>query len=152
MGIVQSTFFDKYVRRLNDSKFFAGIIMLMLNIGSKYVQLNLSDTQEAYLKYSLARELLIFSVVWMGTHDIYMSLLLTAAFIILANYLFNEDSSFCIMPTKFRKLRKAIDKNNDGVITDSEVNNAISILEKAKKQREEHRNMNLLNYFHSEKD
>ena len=145
-------FFDTYIKRLNDSKFFAGIVMLMLNVGSKYVQLNLSDTQESYLKYSLARELLIFSIVWMGTHDIYMSIMLTAAFVILANYLFNEDSSFCIMPTKFRKLRKAIDKNNDGIVTDTEVNNAISILEKAKKQREEHRNMNLLNYFHSTKD
>jgi hypothetical protein len=146
------SFFDTHIRRLNDSKFFAGIVMLMLNVGSKYVQLNLSDTQESYLKYSLARELLIFSIVWMGTHDIYMSIMLTAAFVILANYLFNEDSSFCIMPTKFRKLRKSIDKNNDGIITDTEVNNAISILEKAKTQREEHRNMNLLNYFHSTKD
>jgi len=144
--------FDTYIKRLNDSKFFAGIVMLMLNVGSKYVQLNLSDTQESYLRYSLARELLIFSIVWMGTHDIYMSIMLTAAFVILANYLFNEDSSLCILPAKFRKLRKAIDKNNDGAVTDTEINNAISILEKAKKQREEHRNMNLLNYFHSTKD
>ncbi len=144
--------FDTYIKRLNDSKFFAGIVMLMLNVGSKYVQLNLSNTQESYLRYSLARELLIFSIVWMGTHDIYMSIMLTAAFVILANYLFNEDSSFCILPAKFRKVRKAIDKNNDGAVTDTEINNAISILEKAKKQREEHRNMNLLNYFHSTKD
>ena len=143
---------DKYIKRLNSSKYFAGLVMLMLNVGSKYVQLNFSTTQEAYLKYSLARELLIFSIVWMGTHDIYTSITLTAAFIILSNYLFNEKSSLCVIPTKFRKLHKVVDSNNDGVITDTEINKALTTLEKAKKQRDEHRNMSLLNYFHALKD
>ena len=67
-----------YISRLNDSKFFAGIIMLMLNLGSRYITLNLSKTQEEFLKLSLARELLIFSIAWMGTHDIILSVLMTS--------------------------------------------------------------------------
>ena len=35
---------------LNNSRFFAGIVMLMLNLGSKYVSVNLSKTQEEFLK------------------------------------------------------------------------------------------------------
>ena len=41
------------LRSLNSSKYFAGIMMLTLNIGSKYITLELSKTQEAYLKYTL---------------------------------------------------------------------------------------------------
>ena len=39
-----------YLGYLNNSKFFAGLVMIMLNIGSKYVTIELSKSQEAYLK------------------------------------------------------------------------------------------------------
>lgn len=143
--------FDEYISRLNNSKFFAGIVMLMLNFGSKYVQINLSSTQEAYLKYSLARELLIFSVAWMGTKDIYISIFITASFVVLADYVFNEDSKFCVLPEKFKKMKNLIDLDGDGVISDSEINKAMGLLEKAKKQKKEQSDMNLLNYFDSRK-
>ena len=60
-------FFAKAMQTVNNSKFFAGLVMLMINIGSKYITIELSKTQEAYLKYTLARQLLIFSLIWMGT-------------------------------------------------------------------------------------
>ena len=53
----------------------------------------------------------------------------------------------CILPNKYKYLK--IDKNNDGVITDSEINKAIETLEKAKKQKDKNRNMELLQYYHS---
>ena len=40
-----------------------------------------------------------------------------------------------------------MDENNDGKISDSEVLRAMDILEKAKKQKDLDRNINLLNYF-----
>ena len=30
-----------YLKRLNDSKFFAGMVMVLLNIGSKYITIKL---------------------------------------------------------------------------------------------------------------
>ena len=55
---------------LNDSKFFAGLIMIMLNIGSRYITVKFSKTQENYLRNVLSKQILIFSVAWMGTRDI----------------------------------------------------------------------------------
>ena len=81
---------------LNDNKFFAGVIMLTMNIGSKYVAIELSKTQENYIKYSLGRQILVFAILWMGTRDIFTSLVLTAIFILLADYLFNENSKTLI--------------------------------------------------------
>ena len=39
----------EYLKALNNSKFFAGLVMIMLNIGSKYVTIELSKNQEEYL-------------------------------------------------------------------------------------------------------
>jgi hypothetical protein len=69
-----------YLSILNDNKFFAGVIMLTMNIGSKYVSIELSKTQENYIKYSLGRQILVFAILWMGTRDIFTSLVLTAIF------------------------------------------------------------------------
>jgi hypothetical protein len=133
------------IGNLNNSRFFAGIVMLMLNLGSKYVSVNLSKTQEKFLKASLARELLIFSIVWMGTRDIYISLILTACFIILADYLFNEKSKLCVMPKTFKKIEKSMDLNNDGVVSEEELQKAQATLEKAKKQNSKNVNTTLMN-------
>lgn len=133
---------------LNSSKYFTGVIMIMLNIGSRFVEIKLSDSMEAYIKYNVAREVLIFSMAWMGTRDVVVALLLTAAFVILSDFLLNDKSKLCILPNKYKYLH--IDKNNDGVISDSEINKAMETLEKAKKQKEKNRNMELLQYYHSQ--
>ena len=94
----------KFLSIVNDNKFFAGVIMLTMNIGSKYVSIKLSKTQENYVKYSLGRQILVFAILWMGTRDIFTSLVLTAVFILLADYLFNENSKFCVIPNKYKEL------------------------------------------------
>jgi hypothetical protein len=132
-------YIHSHVLYLNNSKFFAGVIMIMLNIGSKFISVNFSKSTEEYLKYTLSKQILIFAMVWMATRDIYTALGLTAVFIVLSEYLFNEESSYCLVPHKNRVLniKKATDINNDGLISDSEINSAISVLEKAKKAKEQ---------------
>ena len=137
---------------LNDSKFFAGIIMILLNIGSKFITMRFSKSQEAYLKLVLSRQLLIFSIAWMGTRDIYMALTITAVFIVLADFILNEESKFCILPDKFKDFYKILDTDGDGVLTDDEINNSIKILEKAKKMNQKQNNMNAYEKFHNVKD
>jgi hypothetical protein len=120
---------------LNNSKFFAGIIMILLNVGSKFISIQFSRSTEEYLKMSVTKQILVFAMAWMGTRDIYTSLVLTAVFTILSDHLFNEESLYCIVPKKYRILTKIIDTNSDGVVSDTEINNAIAILEKAKKNK-----------------
>jgi hypothetical protein len=120
------------LKTLNDNKFFAGIVMLTMNIGSKYISIELSKTQENYIKYSLGRQILVFAVLWMGTRDIVTSLILTVVFILFADYLFNEHSTYCIIPEKYKELNITLDTNNNRV-TQKEVNDAIKVLKLARK-------------------
>ena len=121
------------IMTLNNSKYFAGIVMIMLNLGSRFITIEFSESQKALMQNSLIRQLLIFSVAWMGTRDIYTALVLTAVFTILADHLLNESSKFCILPDRLKKFKKSIDINNDGKLTDDEINRAINILKQSKK-------------------
>ena len=121
---------------LNNSKFFAGVVMILLNIGSKFISIQFSKSTEEYLKMNVTKQLLVFAMAWMGTRDIYTSLVLTAVFTILSDHLFNEESPYCCVPQKFRILAKIIDDNNDGIISEQDINNAITILEKARRDKE----------------
>tara|TARA_B100000674_G_C37965956_1_gene974609 strand:+ start:558 stop:1004 length:447 start_codon:yes stop_codon:yes gene_type:complete len=132
---------------LNNSKFFAGLVMIMLNIGSKYITIELSKTQEEYLKNHVARQILIFSISWMGTRDILMSLALTAIFIVMTEFLFNENSKFCVIPLEYRKYKDVLDLNGDGVVSPDEIKKAEELLKKAKNQHSKTAMLKSLNEF-----
>ena len=121
---------------LNNSKFFAGVVMILLNVGSKFISIQFSKSTEEYLKMNVTKQLLVFAMAWMGTRDIYTSLVLTAVFTILSDHIFNEESPYCCVPEKYRILSTLVDENKDGVVTEEEINNAIVILEKAKKEKQ----------------
>ena len=130
-------YIHEHILYLNNSKFFAGIIMILLNIGSKFISVNFSKSTEEYLKYSLSKQILIFAMVWMATRDIYTALVLTAVFVILSEHLFNEESNLCIVPHDKRVLSKEHETNNNNLVTEEELTTAISILEKAKKEKQQ---------------
>jgi hypothetical protein len=121
-----------YLGRLNNSKFFSGVVMIMLNIGSKYITIELSKSQEAYLRNSLGRQLLIFAIAWMGSKDILIALALTAIFNVLANHLFNEQSKFCIIPARYRNYEDILDLDGDGKVTEKEIKKAKQLLHAVK--------------------
>ena len=133
------------VNSLNNSKFFAGLIMIFMNIGSKYITIEFSKSQEQYLRNSIGRQMLIFAICWMGTRDIIMALILTAVFNVLTNHLFNEDSQFCIIPMKYRNYENILDLNGDGKVSEAEIKKAKEVLsrvDKKEKMREKIRNFN----------
>ena len=143
-------YLHNHVLYLNNSKFFAGCIMILLNVGSKFITIQFSKSTEEYLKMSVTKQILVFAMAWMGTRDIYAALGLTAVFVILSDHLFNEESTFCVVPEKYRvlsKLEASVDTSKDGVISDDEINSAIAVLEKAKKEKQKQQQQNLYSNF-----
>jgi hypothetical protein len=132
---------------VNNSKIFAGVIMICLNIGSKFITVKLSKSQEEYLKNHVAREFVIFAACWMGTRDVLLSILLTIAFFIITEYFFHEDSSLCIMPEYLKRIQSSIDLDGDGVISQSEIDNAMKILTKAKEFKRSKQKEDVYRYF-----
>ncbi len=112
-------------------------MVIMLNIGSKYITIKLSKSQEQYIKNSLGRQFLIFAIMWSGTRDIVYAILLTGAFVAMSDYLFNEDSAYCVIPGYLRNYaEKCADKDDDDFVSPAEAEEAMQTLKKLKKQKQ----------------
>ena len=117
------------INSINTNKYFYGILMILLNIGSRYIEIKFSKSQKQILGSKMLRRILIFTVCFISTRDIIVSLILTASFIIIVLNLFNDESEYCILPKSFRNL----DLNKDGEISPDEIKIAYETLKKAGK-------------------
>ena len=70
----------------------------------------------------------------MGTRDLIIALVMSAVFVVLTDHLFNEKSSYCVLPKSLRQYEDLIDENKDGIITKEEIEKAKNLLEKAQKK------------------
>jgi hypothetical protein len=143
--------FDIFMRDLGTNKLLIGVFMIFMNIGSRYIELKLTKGQEMILK-NIAREILIFTIAFVATKDLIMSFTITAIFIILANFVFNEKSKYSILPEKYKKLASLIDTNNDNVISENEINKAYDILKKARGQIDNYNKIKTIESFNNIKD
>jgi len=121
--------FDQQIQYLNNSKIFAGLIVIILNIAGKFVNFKLSKTMESYMKHTFSRNILIFCIAWMGSREIYVAILITFLSILFMDFVCNEESGYCMLPETFKDYHiSLLDKNKP---TKEEIKNAKEVLEKA---------------------
>ena len=121
------------IQTINNSKIFAGLMIIILNIASKFVNFRFSKSVERYLKYTFSKQILVFAIAWMGTRDIYVALLVTATFIICFDYICNEDSMFCCLPNSIIEHLKELDDEN--VVPEEDAKKAQEIVERYENQK-----------------
>ena len=131
------------IESISNNKFLIGLVAIFVNIGSRYIEFNFTHNQELLMR-SVAKEVLIFAITLMMTRDIIIAIILTTVFIILSNFIFNDQSKFCVLPEKYKRLDSVIDTNKDGVVTEEEIKNAEKILQQAKNQKELHNKIFML--------
>lgn len=119
------------VSSLNQSKIFAGIMIIIINIASKFVNFKVSKTLESYLKFNFSRDILVFAITWMGTRDIYIALGMTLFFVLMADFLLNENSSMCVLPQSYTSKQVAKLDDSSKAPSQEEVIKAKLVLEKA---------------------
>jgi len=113
---------------ISNNKLFGGCIMLLTNIGGKYLMLEMpNNIDKLFANYFLLRYLVLFSIFFMATRDIKTSILLSLLFFIIIKFILNEKSSFCL----FNK-ESDISKKN---ISTEEYNRAIEIINKYNQTR-----------------
>ena len=140
-------YLHNHVMNINNSKLFAGLMIIVLNIASRFVTIKLSKTMESYLKYTFSRDILVFAISWMGTRDIYIAFGITIAFMIMVDYVLNEQSAFCCLPEKFTDYHVSL-INDDATITPDQIKSAEETLEKAKKQKQQKQYSDFALYSH----
>ena len=94
----------------NNNRYLAGLAMIMFNVGSRYLVVDMNKNTENLLKTKLMRRITLFSIFFIATRDLVTSFVLTTAFLVMTMNLFNEDSKYCVLPKGFK----------DNVYTDEE--------------------------------
>ena len=146
-----ANYLNKNVVSLNNSKFFAGLMIIILNIASKFATFKLSKSMESYLKFTFSRVILVFAIAWVGTRDIYTALIICLVFTVCMDFLFNEESRFCCLPEAFTDYHVGLLDEDEGIKEgmdgggggEASIKDAIQILEKIhKKQKDEKKEQN----------
>lgn len=88
--------FDSFIMAINANPYFIGFMMLMLNLGGRFIGLELTKSQEAFLQNVWVRRALIFIVLFMGTRNVLVAFWMWLAVVFLLGYVLNENSSLCL--------------------------------------------------------
>jgi hypothetical protein len=83
-----------YINKIGNSPFLIGMMMILMNVGSRFIAHEFSDDDNEYSQNILIRRLTIFAVCFVGTRDVVTSVLLTAAFVVIAGGLFRGKGPF----------------------------------------------------------
>ena len=115
---------------INNSKLFAGLIMILMNISGKYISKDIPIHVDKFLATKIFRPIAVFCIAFIATRDIKLSIFISLIFILSFRFLLDGNSNACILPKYFINL----DLNNDGVITKDELDKAQEIINKYKEQ------------------
>jgi hypothetical protein len=80
----------------NNNPYFIGIMMLILNLGGRFISLEVTKKQEQFLQHPWVRRILIFTVLFVATRNLWVAFWATVVVVLFLGYLFNENSSLCL--------------------------------------------------------
>lgn len=91
--------FDAFLQIFNNNPYFIGIMMLVLNLGGRFISLEVTKKQEQFLQLPWVRRVLIFTVLFVATRNLWVAFWTTVIVVLLLGYLFNENSALCLFGT-----------------------------------------------------
>ena len=98
------------IEPLNNNKFFLGIMLILLNIGSRYLVDEFSTNPDEYNRNIVLRRIAVFAVCFVGTRDLVVSILLTSGFIIMAQGISSKSREGMENKKKIEESEKKVDQ------------------------------------------
>jgi hypothetical protein len=95
-GMIALSPIDGLLQIFNNNPYFIGLMMLILNLGGRFISLEITKKQEQFLQLPWVRRILIFTVLFVATRNIWVAFWSTLTFVFFLGYLFNENSALCI--------------------------------------------------------
>ena len=85
---------ENTIERLNQNKFFIGMMTIFVTIGGRFIITELSENQKKLIHHPIIKKIFIFCAFYMATRDIKCAIVLTIMFILIITELFNDDVFF----------------------------------------------------------
>ena len=87
------------ILNMNSNPYIIGIFMLFLNLGGRFLALELSKKQEEFLSQSWIRPMLFFTVIFIATRNLVVAFWVTMLFFFIIWVVANENSPYCLIPS-----------------------------------------------------
>lgn len=87
---------DGLLQVFNQNPYFIGLMMLLLNLGGRFISLEVTKQQEQFLQLPWVRRVLIFTVLFVATRNLWVAFWMTLVVVLFLGYLFNENSALCL--------------------------------------------------------
>lgn len=111
-------------------KLFMAIIMLAMNIGGRFIVMDLPQSIEQIFTSSfLLRAFVIFALFFSATQHIWLSIIFTLFFIIIMKYLLNYESEFCLLNKENFKSKLDAQKEKSNNVSEEEYIKAKRVIE-----------------------
>jgi hypothetical protein len=85
---------EAVIAGINTNPYFIGLMMLLLNLGGRFLGLEMSKEQEKVFQHPWVRRALFFTVLFVATRNIMVAFVMTIFVVLFISILFNENSSF----------------------------------------------------------
>ena len=94
--IVKLTPLESLLTSFNTNPYFIGIMMLLMNLGGRFLAMEVTKGQEKFFQDPWVRRLLIIIVIFIATRNLFVAFWLGLAVILVLSILLNETSPFYI--------------------------------------------------------
>lgn len=84
---------------ISSNPFLVGTFMLLLNLGGRFLSLELTKKQEEFLQAPWVRPLIFFTVIFIATRNISAAFWVSLGFFFLIWVVANEKSPYCMIPS-----------------------------------------------------
>ena len=91
---------------LNTNPYFIGLMMLLLNLGGRFIGMEISKEQEKVFTHPWVRRALIFTVLFVATRNVFVALIMTVFVLLLLSFLFNENSDLYLWGSEKKKVEE----------------------------------------------
>ncbi len=81
---------------INTNPYFIGLMMLLLNLGGRFLGMEISKEQERVFQNPWVRRALVFTVLFVATRNVFVAAIMTIFVLLFLSFLLNENSDLCL--------------------------------------------------------
>jgi hypothetical protein len=81
---------------INTNPYFIGLMMLLLNLGGRFLGMEISKEQEKIFQNPWVRRGLVFTVLFVATRNVFVAFIMTVFVLLFMSFLLNENSDLCL--------------------------------------------------------
>jgi len=82
-----------YLEQMSENKIFIGLIMVLVNIGARFIIEEIDEEHKEILHNTYFRKFVVFCSVFMATRDIGVSLIVTLIFAVIINEILGKEEN-----------------------------------------------------------